>query len=238
MDVFEQAMKTIPGGRVLDVATGGGDAIQELMANLGDYDEFIGIDTNGRAIEAARKTFEGQEHICFVKMDAEHLDFEDASFDTVCLSNSLHHMTDLPQVLGEMMRVLKPEGWAIFVEMYCDGDQTAAQHTHIKMHHWWGEIDQARGNYHEKTFARQKIVELIKESGFKNLAFYDYADLEQDPQAAEVMEILPPRTKMMIERCQELPNAEVLVKRGQELLQRLHEVGFCSASMLLAVGQK
>lgn len=42
--------------------------------------------------------------------DARHLPFPDASFNTVFSNGAMEHMNDLPQVLGEIARVLKPGG--------------------------------------------------------------------------------------------------------------------------------
>lgn len=48
-------------------------------------------------------------------MDAEHLDFCDNSFDRVIGSGILHHL-DLRKAYGEVARVLRPHGQAIFAE--------------------------------------------------------------------------------------------------------------------------
>ena len=43
-------------------------------------------------------------------MNAENLQFEDESFDTVCIPHSLHHLASINKVLAEMKRVLKKYG--------------------------------------------------------------------------------------------------------------------------------
>lgn len=45
-----------------------------------------------------------------VTADAGHLDFPDATFDTVCTWLMLHHTIDWPAVLSEAARVLRPGG--------------------------------------------------------------------------------------------------------------------------------
>src|SRR5512141_3036012 len=117
MNIPQQALGTLSGGRVLDVATGRGNFISTLIENLRDYIEVVGIDTNADTLEAARENFT-QDNIRFAVLDAARLDFPDESFDTVCISNSLHHLADLPQVLAEMRRVLKSNGHFIVSEMY------------------------------------------------------------------------------------------------------------------------
>lgn len=44
MDVFKQALGGLPGGRALDLATGGGRFVHRLADNLPSYTEIIGVD--------------------------------------------------------------------------------------------------------------------------------------------------------------------------------------------------
>ena len=71
-------LKSIDGGKVLDVATSDGDFVGTLMKSLKGYGSFVGIDNSAKEIEAAKKRFKGQP-IDILKMDAEALRFEDAS---------------------------------------------------------------------------------------------------------------------------------------------------------------
>lgn len=44
---------------------------------------------------------------------AHALPFQDQSFDMVFCNAAMHHMGDIPQAMGEMLRVLRPGGWLI-----------------------------------------------------------------------------------------------------------------------------
>jgi ubiquinone/menaquinone biosynthesis C-methylase UbiE len=50
----------IPGGRVLDVATGSGDFINTLMKMLKSYDGFVGVDISVKDLESAKKRFKAK----------------------------------------------------------------------------------------------------------------------------------------------------------------------------------
>jgi ubiquinone/menaquinone biosynthesis C-methylase UbiE len=106
MDAFKQALGSIPGGWVLDVATGEGEFAATLAGNLGSYAQIVGIDV----LEYGQheESIFCAEDVHFLQMDAGRLGFEDASLDTVSISSSLHHLQDVPRCLGEMVRVLKP----------------------------------------------------------------------------------------------------------------------------------
>ena len=103
MNIIERAISSVAGGRVLDVATQEGHFVQMLMKSLQSYTEIVGIDVNKQAIETARDTI-GQEKIQFLVMNAEQLDFEDESFDTVSISASFH--TYDPNIIIKLLRLI------------------------------------------------------------------------------------------------------------------------------------
>jgi ubiquinone/menaquinone biosynthesis C-methylase UbiE len=236
MESAEEALSNLSGGRVLDAATGNGGFITFLMENLKDYTEITGIDSNERSLEAAHKSH-SLDNIHFQRMDAARMDFPDRYFDTVCISNSLHHMIYMPGVLNEMMRVCKTGGHIIISEMYRDG-QSETQLTHVFLHHWWAVIDTAEGITHFETFTRQQVVEIIEKLGWHHLKYYDMKDLESDPRDPELIRELDGIIDRYIQRTQALEEGEILRQRGEELRQRVHDMGFHGATSLLAMGEK
>jgi SAM-dependent methyltransferase len=78
-----------------------------------------GIDISRMAVnkanEAARASDLSADQCHYLEMDAEHLDFDDRSFDLVFGSGILHHL-DLEAAFAEIGRVLTPGGSAVFFE--------------------------------------------------------------------------------------------------------------------------
>ena len=175
MTTFEEIFAPISGGRILDMATGNGNFIHTLDATLKEYTEIIGIDTSDRYATAFEQAFHSKP-VQYHQMDAAKLDYPEASFDTVCIANSLHHLTDLPGVLVEMQRVLKRRGRLIISEMYRDG-QTETQMSHVHLHHWWGVIDTAQGIPHNETYTRQNLIDIAQSLGISDWQFHDVAYL-------------------------------------------------------------
>lgn len=236
MKTFQDILEHLHGGRVLDAATGAGGFVQVLKENLASYTEIIGVDTSERAKEAFKARFQ-EEVIRYVAMDAHQLDFPDASFDTVSISYSLHHLPDPIRALNEMKRVLKPGGHFIVSEMYCDG-QAETQMTHVLLHHWWAAVDTASGVCHNPTYARKEIVAMLETLGL-DFRFDDLVDLSDDPLAAEtVSEIDSVIDQYIQERSQGLPNEVDLRIQGEALRERAHRVGFHGASVLVATAEK
>jgi len=237
LTTFKEILEHIPGGRVLDVATGAGRFVEILKDNLASYDEIIAIDTSERAEEAFKKAF-NDPAIQFITMDANKLDFLDASFDTVGICFSLHHLPDPLPVLKEMQRVLRPGGYLIVSEMYRD-NQSETQMTHVLLHDWWGAVDTALGICHNPTYSRQEIIFMLQSLGMGNVCAYDLTDLSDDPHEAETVKFLENVINQYLqERITGLPVEALLRERGEALRVHLRETGFHNASILVTVLQE
>ena len=69
----------------------------------------LGVDRDAATIEYARSRYAGG-NVEFAVMDIARLALQDASFDAVCAFEALEHVPDREAVLGELARVLRPEG--------------------------------------------------------------------------------------------------------------------------------
>lgn len=242
MDVMKRKFGQISGGRILDVGTGSGSFISNFTELFKDYVEIIGIDSSEKAINAAKAAFK-QDNIKFIQMDASKMDFEDNSMDTVCISNTLHHLSNMDDVLKEMLRVLKPGGLFIINEMFCD-NQSEKQLSHVYIHHLFGDMDTILGNYHGKTFKRQEIINIAKGIGLNIEDIFEYnTSEEQEPEATkeEENEILKSCFESMdkyVEKLKDKPQYEDMKKRIKELKEKLYGVGFLGATELVILGRK
>jgi ubiquinone/menaquinone biosynthesis C-methylase UbiE len=98
--------------RVLEIGVGNGSHAQLLAGHSG---EFIGIDLTDYAVKATDERLKGLAlgNAKVLQMDAESLQFPDASFDFIWTWGVIHHSANTDQVLREMARVLKPGGRAV-----------------------------------------------------------------------------------------------------------------------------
>jgi 2-polyprenyl-6-hydroxyphenyl methylase/3-demethylubiquinone-9 3-methyltransferase len=100
------------GRDVLDLGCAGG-FMAEAMAAKGAT--VTGIDPAAHAIEAARShAASGGLDIRYDVGVGEALPYDAASFDTVVCVDVLEHVADLPKVLSEITRVLRPGGLFLF----------------------------------------------------------------------------------------------------------------------------
>jgi SAM-dependent methyltransferase len=235
MNILKQALGGISGGKVLDVASGEGDFIKALMGSLKGYEEVIGIDII-EYTKAAGSIFYAED-VRFVQMDAERLGLGDASFDTVSISSSLHHLENIPQGVGEMKRVLKSGGHLIIRETHRD-IQAEPQLTDMYIHHWVAEVDSALGFAHHRTFARQELIDFVEGLGLCNVEIYDISNTDSDPMNEAAIKESEEVIERYLRHAEGLSGHRVLGKRGQELRRRLHRVGVQWEPELIIVGKK
>lgn len=225
----------ISAGRVLDVGTGRGEFVSLLAENLGGFVEMIGIDRSERAVAAAASS-NADPRIRFEQMDAGHLTFSDGSFDTVCISNSLHHLPDPAPVLDEMMRVLRPGGLFVINEMFRD-NQAETQMTHVLFHHWSAAVHTLQGVFHVMTHTRQEILGIAAALSLEDVRSFEVADPGDLVPPGELEQVATACDRL-VESIKDRPEYERLKQEGERVKARLFEVGFASATQLFVLGTK
>jgi SAM-dependent methyltransferase len=97
-----------PGSRVLDVATGTGHV---ALAAARRFAVTTGVDYVPALLEIARRRAAAEDlDIDFSEADAEHLSYDDASFDYVLSAIGVMFAADHARAARELVRVTKPGG--------------------------------------------------------------------------------------------------------------------------------
>ncbi|HHH42283.1 MAG TPA: murein biosynthesis integral membrane protein MurJ, partial [Chloroflexi bacterium] len=101
-----------PGMRVLDVGCGRGEILRRCT-HLGA--QAHGIDYAAAAVAMSHRALEEGEAAGVYRADAKYLPFADGVFDRVLLFDIVEHLHswELDQALGEVWRVLRPDGRVI-----------------------------------------------------------------------------------------------------------------------------
>ena len=96
------------------------------------------------------------DNISFVQGCAEELPFLDHSFDMVLSRLAFHHFAEVTQPFREMVRVLKPGGKLVLIDM-----EAAAEDLRITE----DAIETLRDSSHVRNLSKAEIVGLFTENG-------------------------------------------------------------------------
>jgi demethylmenaquinone methyltransferase/2-methoxy-6-polyprenyl-1,4-benzoquinol methylase len=98
---------------VLDVATGTGQVAREAANLIGSSGRLVGVDPSPAMMRA------GRDHLSIplVQGVAERLPFCSSIFDFVIMGYALRHVGDLDETFREYLRVLKPGGRLLLMEI-------------------------------------------------------------------------------------------------------------------------
>jgi demethylmenaquinone methyltransferase/2-methoxy-6-polyprenyl-1,4-benzoquinol methylase len=111
-----------PGDRILDVAIGTGLVARAARDILGGGDVITGVDLSMGMLAEARKNLP----ITLVQGIAERLPVADACVDFVTMGYALRHVTDFESTFREYLRILKPGGTLLILEVTRPAADSAA----------------------------------------------------------------------------------------------------------------
>lgn len=186
---LQRAAGALEGRRVLDLGCGGG-LLAEPLAQAGA--EVTGIDISANALRVARAHAQhsGLE-INYLLAPAEDLPFEEASFDIVVAFDVLEHVSDLPRVIGEVARVLRPGGKLIYDTM----NRTFVARVVVI---WIGENlwkgGPPKGTHDWRKFIKpEELVRLLEENGITNVETRGFMPMRIDRHGRLRMGLTPCR---------------------------------------------
>lgn len=147
-----------PGGRALDVATGGGHTALNL-ARMGW--EVTAGDVSLRMLENAKKLL-GEEGFDLETREfpAEAIPFPEGSFDLVTVRVAPHHFSSPSKFIAEVARVLKPGGHFLLI------DGTVPDHD-PETEEWLHQIEKWRDPSHGRFLSRVDWEALIQKNGLR-----------------------------------------------------------------------
>jgi demethylmenaquinone methyltransferase/2-methoxy-6-polyprenyl-1,4-benzoquinol methylase len=160
-----------PGMKLLDVATGTGLVARGAADVVGDPRAVVGVDPSGGMLREARKSFAGP----LTQGRVEALPFRDGLFDFVSIGYALRHAADLEVAFRECLRVLKPGGQLVVLEISRPRSPALqmairvyltrvlpfvmrTSHARLLMQYYWETID--------TCVPPETIMEVMRRSGF------------------------------------------------------------------------
>ncbi len=108
-----------PGDVVLDLAGGTGDLARAFSGTVGKDGHVILADINAAMLRQGRARLIDAGvagNFSIAQVDAEHLPFNDQTFDCISIAFGLRNVTDKDAALRSMFRTIKPGGKAMILE--------------------------------------------------------------------------------------------------------------------------
>jgi demethylmenaquinone methyltransferase/2-methoxy-6-polyprenyl-1,4-benzoquinol methylase len=108
-----------PGDAALDVCCGTGDLALELAARVSPGGHVVGCDFSEPMLDLAREkaSTRGAAGLRFEWADALSLPYDEGRFDATTVGFGVRNLSDLDRGLHEMVRVLRPGGRLVILEI-------------------------------------------------------------------------------------------------------------------------
>jgi ubiquinone biosynthesis O-methyltransferase len=188
LEIMMKLMPPLENKTVLEVGCGAGIISLELAKTS---KKVVGIDVTETALDFGRKLASAlnYSHVEFKKGDAEHLEFDDNSFDIVVCSEVLEHLIHPESAISEFHRVLKADGILLlttpcattpsekftdFVRIFIRRIQVEKEHqfdkkTYHAMKKKGNEISPEKFYRIHRRFGYSDLVKMFEQCGFKVL---------------------------------------------------------------------
>jgi ubiquinone/menaquinone biosynthesis C-methylase UbiE len=149
-------------GRVLEIGVGTGHSLPHYPP----VEELVATEPSEPMLRRARRrAHAAARRVTFVEAPAEHLPFEDDSFDTVVSMLVLCTVDDPQRALQEIRRVLRPNGQFLFSEHVRSAKAARAR--------WQDRLEPIWGVVANGCHPNRRTLDTIREAGF------DVSDVEQ-----------------------------------------------------------
>ena len=160
---FEEVTKiSEPVDKVLDIGCADG-MFSKVILDATNASSLIGIDVIKTSINWAKKHWKKNKKMKFIVGDAQELKFKSDEFDAVYIMEVLEHVENPLKVLLEVKRVLKKNGFGVFL-VPSDNDL-------FKIVWWLWLTFYPRGwvwkDTHIQTYRENFLPTLCKKAGFK-----------------------------------------------------------------------
>lgn len=114
-----------------------------------------GTDSDHAQIQIARRRHPENAHLTYQVEDAAQLSFQDASFDLVVSQNVFHHLPQWLTAASEVARVLRPEGFLLWLDLAFPRWLAQLFQPLVKKHGLYGIIDV------EHAFEKQGLAQIF-----------------------------------------------------------------------------
>ena len=163
MHTLKKRLGNYDAGSLLDIAVGRGDFLKFALSSFRTWKSAAGIDIDPDSLQIAHQSLENSS-VILVNGSALAMPFLTEYFDTITMSNALHHIEDLESLFTETIRVCKSNGLIVINEMLNE-NHSRLQEPYMLYHRFIAEVDNQLGRYHREPFTLKELLAMVKNSG-------------------------------------------------------------------------
>ncbi len=161
---FQEVSRVVDkvSGQILDIGCNDG-TFSKVVLDKSGAKKLVGIDVVEKTIDWANDHWKKDGRMKFMVGDAQILPFDSATFDAVFALEVLEHVFDPLKVLKEIRRVMKKDGYAVFL---VPSDNILFQ---IIWYFWLRFYPRGKiwRETHIQTYRNNYLTKISKEVGFK-----------------------------------------------------------------------
>ena len=210
-------------GTLLDVAVGRGDFLKFVLGSFRTWKTAAGIDIDTESLAMAGLALENVP-VILLAGSALSMPFINKYFDTVTMSNALHHIESLQVLFTETRRVCKSRGLIVINEMLNESNAKTKE-TYMLYHRFVAEIDNQLGHYHREPFTEKELHSLVKHSGLKMLDYFIHEETTGDYLNKEEIEVFGTRLRGKVQLLRGTDYYYFYENKAREIVSRLNNTG-------------
>lgn len=210
-------------GKLLDVAVGRGEFLKFALNAFHSWQSAAGIDTDAELLDQAKARLSDTPAI-LIWGTALSMPFTNDYFDTVTMSNALHHIEKLPGLFGETARTLHTDGLIIINEMLNES-HSEMQETYMIYHRFIASIDNQQGRFHHEPYTLKELLGIIKASPFQLQEYFIHTEVAGDMMNMAETEAMSERLQKKIASLKGTDYYYFYENKAREIISRFHKTG-------------
>lgn len=223
MLTLRSKISSFDAGSLLDVAVGRGEFLKFAMGAFRTWQSAAGIDFDPELLNTARKEFAGSP-VILIFSSALTMPFIDHCFDTITMSNAMHHIEALQPLFAEFNRVCKSQGLIIVNEMLNEGF-SEMQETYMLYHRLIAEMDNQLGQYHREPYTLKETTGLIKASGLLLQDQFVHTENTGDAMNANEIQAMSERLKNKVALLRGTDYYYFYGNKARDVISRFNKTG-------------
>ena len=210
-------------GSLLDVAVGRGDFLRFAISSFRSWHSAAGIDIDAEALHQAGNVFSNSP-VILVLGSALSMPFTNQYFDTITISNTLHHIEKLQLLFNETARVCKHHGLIVVNEMLNESYHEA-QEIYMLYHRFSADADNQQGRFHREPFNLKELLNIIKNDHFQLLEYFIHEEAAADIMNEEEMTAMAARLKNKVRLLKGSSYYYFFENKANDIISRFKKTG-------------